>query len=136
MIPGLPGGGNPRQMAMMMKKLGIDVRDIEDVSEVVVRTPQRDYVFAKAAVSVMTAQGVETWQISGKPRVVERGASSAGPAAALASAVPPAPPVRVQVSEDDVALVAKETGATPDAARQALVDCNGDLAEAILKLTT
>jgi hypothetical protein len=53
MLPGMGGGMDPRQMSMMMKKLGIDVRDIEGVQQVVVRTAAKDYVFDKATVSVM-----------------------------------------------------------------------------------
>ena len=73
---------DPRQMSMMMKKLGIDVRDIEGVQRVVVHTASKDYVFDKATVSVMKAQGVETWQVSGKPRTVEKGAAAAPAAGA------------------------------------------------------
>ncbi len=141
MMPGL--GGDPRQMAMMMRKLGIEVREIDDVQEVVVRTPAKDYVFSKASVSVMKAQGVETWQVSGKPKVVDRGtvlpsaSSSSAAVAAPSAAQVPTPneePTAYEPSGEDVALVARETGKTAAAARQALVEANGDLAEAILRL--
>jgi nascent polypeptide-associated complex subunit alpha len=142
-------------MAQMMRRLGIDVREIEDVQEVVVRTAKADYVFSKASVSVMKAQGVETWQVSGKPKVVEKGAAGTAGAKAGAGAVMPpnsspsatvAAPSQAQVpvpaeepaayepSGEDVALVARETGKTAAAARQALVEASGDLAEAILRL--
>ena len=75
MMPGL--GGDPRQMAMMMRKLGIDVKEIEDVQQVVVRTAAKEYVFDRASVSVMKAQGVETWQVSGKPRIVDKASPAA-----------------------------------------------------------
>lgn len=132
MIPGL--GGDPRQVSMMMKKLGIDVRELEDVQSVTVRTATKDYVFDKASVSVMRAQGVETWQVSGKARTVER--SSAGPAPNAASN-PPAPPVAeapLVIPDEDVQLVAKETGRSPAESRAALEATKGDLAEAIVRL--
>lgn len=152
MMPGL--GGDPRQMAQMMRRLGIDVKEIEDVQEVVVRTATKDYVFSKASVSVMKAQGVETWQVSGKPKTIEKGPGAAAPAATAGTVMPPrsspsatvaAPsaagvpvpadePTAYEPSGEDVALVAKETGKTAAAARQALVEANGDLAEAILRL--
>jgi nascent polypeptide-associated complex subunit alpha len=132
---------DPRQMSMMMKKLGIDVRDIEGVQQVVVRTASKDYVFDKATVSVMKAQGVETWQVSGKPRTVERSsdgpsisASSSSPAPALAPALVAAEPEYV-AEPADIALVAQETGKSPAEARAALVATKGDLAEAILRLS-
>lgn len=135
-------------MSMMMKKLGIDVRDIEAVQSVVVRTATKDYVFDKASVSVMKAQGVETWQISGKPRTVDRGSAggaatptaSGGPA--MKASDPPSPQMPDEVAaplvipDEDVRLVAKETGRSPAEARAALEATKGDLAEAIVKLTS
>jgi nascent polypeptide-associated complex subunit alpha len=132
---------DPRQMSAMMKKLGIDVRDIEGVQEVLVRTASKDYVFDKASVSVMKAQGVETWQVSGKPRTVERtgGATPAVPAKSTSGAIPapmpPAPEALPVISDDDVALVMGETGRSRAEARAALEATKGDLAEAILKLS-
>ena len=143
---------DPRQMSMMMKKLGIDVRDIEGVQEVVVRTATKDYVFDKASVSVMKAQGVETWQVSGKPRTVEKAGSaasagSAGPAGSAGSAgatkgspaqpsAPAAPADEAyEPTSDDIALVAKETGKGLAESKAALVATKGDLAEAILRLS-
>lgn len=142
MIPGMGAGMDPRQMSMMMKKLGIDVRDIDAVQSVTVRTATKDYVFDKASVSVMKAQGVETWQVSGKPRIVERGTATSAPGAAGRASDPPSPPMPADVAEplvvsdDDVNLVAKETGKSPAEARAALEATNGDLAEAIVKLTS
>lgn len=150
MIPGLGGGMDPRQMSMMMKKLGIDVRDVEGVQEVIVRTASKDYVFTKATVSVMRAQGTETWQVSGKPRVVEKTAGAPPPVKPLAdvpapsatpsaaspdAATPPAASAALDISQADVALVMKETGRSQAEARAALEATGGDLAEAILKLT-
>lgn len=139
MMPGL--GGDPRQMAMMMRKLGIDVKEVEDVQQVVVRTATKEYVFDKASVSVMKAQGVETWQVSGKPRVVERGASSSPAPAASASPAPAAGQPRaadtvLPISAEDVALVMKETGRSQAEAKAALEATKGDLAEAILRLSS
>lgn len=114
MIPGL--GGDPRQMSMMMRKLGIRVDELDDVQEIVIRTPTKDYVFEGASVSIMKAQGVETWQISGTPRVEEHD-------------------VQLKVSEDDVRMVALQTGCDEQAARATLQETGGDLAEAIVRLS-
>ncbi len=163
MLPGMGGGMDPRQMAMMMKKLGIDVKDIQGVQEVVVRTATKDYVFSKASVSVMKAQGVETWQVSGNPTVVEKeanvGSGSSGPGIAQSGAAlatssvksPGAGPtptpttsspigessseVHLPIDPEDVKLVMKETGCNEAKAREALKATNGDLAEAILRLS-
>jgi len=113
-IPGM-GGMDPRQMSMMMRKLGIEVKDIQNVQEIIVRTPDMDYIFDDATVSVMKAQGVETWQISGNPRQVSH-------------------EVTLKISDDDVKMVVEQTGCDEKAARQALEASGGDLAEAILAL--
>lgn len=115
MIPGM-GGGNPRQMAMMMKKLGIDVQEIENVQEVRITTPDKDYVFTKASVSVMKAQGTETWQISGEPTIE-------------------AHEVRLAVAPEDVTMVAEQCNVDEATARAALEAAGGDLAEAIVALS-
>lgn len=115
MIPGM-GGGNPRQMAMMMKKLGIDVQEIDNVQEVRITTPDKDYVFTTAAVSVMKAQGTETWQISGEPTIE-------------------AHEVRLLVAPEDIAMVAEQCDVTPEVAKEALEASGGDLAEAIVALS-
>lgn len=127
-------------MSMMMKKFGIDVREIEGVQSVVIQTATKDYVFDRASVSVMKAQGVETWQLSGKPRIVERGTTpvptpgSVVPAAAPVGAPASVPEAPLVIPDDDVALVARETGRSPTEARAALQATNGDLAEAIVRL--
>jgi nascent polypeptide-associated complex subunit alpha len=110
------GGMDPRQMAQMMKKLGINVRDIPDVQEIVIKTPSKDYVFSDASVSVMKAQGVETWQISGTPTVREH-------------------EVQLAISADDIAMVMEQAGCDEKTARAALEATGGDLAEAIVRLS-
>ncbi|HUR62882.1 MAG TPA: nascent polypeptide-associated complex protein [Candidatus Thermoplasmatota archaeon] len=142
----LPGAGSmdPRHMAMMMRKMGIEMRDIEDVREVVVRTREREYRFARPAVSVMKAQGNETWQVQGKPKVTELADAEgkpATPAPASTAAAPtaptpaatPAPPAAIP--EEDVRMVMEQTGKDRAAARGALESTNGDIAEAIVRLS-
>ncbi|MDD1728120.1 MAG: nascent polypeptide-associated complex protein [Methanospirillum sp.] len=109
MIPGM----NPRKMKQMMKQLGMDVRPIEDVQEIVITTPQGRYVFDQAEVAIMKMQGVTTWQITGEPRFEE------------ATAVIP---------DEDVILVAEQAGVSVEKARSTLETSKGDIADAILKL--
>jgi nascent polypeptide-associated complex subunit alpha len=141
MMPGM-GGVDPRQMSMMMRKMGIEMRDIEGVQEVVIRTKEKEYRFARATVSVMKAQGTETWQVQGKPTVSELGGASAQSApnslagktdgAREAASTPAAPLV---VPEEDVRMVMEQTGKDRATARKTLEECGGDLAEAIVKLS-
>lgn len=110
MIPGM----NPRKMKQMMKQLGMDVRPIDDVQEIVITTPQGRYVFDQAEVAIMKMQGITTWQITGEPRFEE---------AALA------------IPEEDISLVAEQAGVPVETAKAALEKSNGDIADAILNLT-
>jgi nascent polypeptide-associated complex subunit alpha len=109
MIPGM----NPRKMKQMMKQLGMDVRPVDDVQEIVITTSSGRYIFDQAEVAIMKMQGVTTWQITGEPRFEE---------ASLA------------IPDDDVALVAEQAGVSVESARNALEESNGDIADAIMKL--
>ena len=114
MFPGLGGRGmNPRKMKQMMKQMGINLDEIEGVEEIIIRTKDKEIVFHDAAVTVMDAQGSRSYQIVGTP--VER-------------------PRKILIPDSDVDLVTAQTGKSRDEARAALVECNGDLAEAIIKL--
>ena len=120
------GGMNPRKMKQMMQQMGIDVTEL-DVEEVIIRTDDADLVFDDAQVTRMDAQGQETYQVVGTPEERESaGAVTAGDDAEETS--------ETNVPEDDIAIVAQRAGVSEDAAREALVDANGDLAAAISAL--
>lgn len=126
MIPGMGGRGmNPKRLAAMMRQMGIDMEDLDDVEEVVIRLPDREIYFTDATVSKMTAQGSTTWQIAGTPQERPRGA--AAPAA-------PSAPVKLDIRDEDVELVATQAGVSKDVARKALEEANGQPAEALVKL--
>lgn len=120
-------------MNQMMKQLGINVEEIENVQEVVIRTPTKDYVFSKADVSIMTTQGQKTYQVTGTPKIVEH-APVAGAAKPAAAPAKPAPEVSLEIADEDVRLVAEQTGRPPAEARKALEATKGDIAEAIVRL--
>jgi nascent polypeptide-associated complex subunit alpha len=111
MLPGM----NPKKMKQMMKQLGMQVEQIEDVSRIVITTPKGQYIFDNAEVSAMTMQGVTTYQVLGEPRFE--------PAAPL-------------IPAEDVSLVAEQTGATEEAAKKVLTETKGDIAEAIMRLSS
>lgn len=110
----MPGRINTRQMNQMMKKLGINVKEIENVQKVIIQTNTKDYIFDNAEVTMMDAQGQRTFQISGKPRIVER---------------------QETIPKEDIELVVQQTGKSAEEAKKALAESKGDIAEAILKLT-
>ncbi len=109
-----PGKVNPKKMKQMMKQMGMEMEEIEGVEKVVIYTPAGNYVFDNAQVVATTMQGVTTYQLSGDAR--------------FEAAVP-------EIPDEDVALVASQTGVAEEAARKALVETRGDIAEASLKLS-
>lgn len=123
MFPGMGGRGiNPKQLNAMMKSMGIQMEDIDDVEEVVIRTADKEIVLTEASVSKMTAKGEVTWQVMGKATTRPR-----QPAA-------PAAPVKLEVRDEDVDFVAQQAGVSKEEARKALEAANGEPAEALLKL--
>ena len=109
MIPGMRGM-SPKKLQQMMKQMGIDVEELENVERVIIQLPDKELIFEDATVTVMTAQGTKNYQISGEP--IER----------------------PKVNDDDVKIVTEQAGVSEDAAREALAASGGDLADAILKL--
>jgi len=111
MMPGI----NPKQMKAAMRKMGMTMDEIEDVQKVVVYTPKGNYVFENAQVVGVTMQGSTSYQLTGDVHfeAAER-----------------------EIPESDVELVVAQTNCTADVARAALKECDGDMAEAILKLSS
>ena len=101
-------------MKAMMKKLGMNVEQIEDVESIVIKTPKGNWVFdAGTEVTVMTMQGSTSYQIAGTPRFEE--------------AAP-------EIPAEDVTMVASQANVSAEKAKAALIECKGDIAEAIMKL--
>lgn len=109
----LPGRMNPRQMERMMKKMGLNVNEIQDVKEVVIRTGTKEILIEDANVTVMDVRGEKSFQVQG--RVSER-------------------PLKGSVPESDIELVASQAGVSKEEAKKALEECGGEPAEAIIRL--
>ena len=111
----LPGNINPRQMKAMMKKLGMNVEQIEDVQSIVIKTPKGNYIFDSAEVSAMTMQGTTTYQVVGDIRFE---------------------PLAAEILKEDITMVAAQAKVTEEKAKEALVATKGDIAEAIMRLSS
>lgn len=125
MIPG--GPRNQRQMEQMMRRLGMTSETVPDVEEVIVRTRTKEHVFRAPEVTVLTIQGVRTYQIVGEPVVQNR--SAAGSASAPAPA-----PSRAGPPEEDIRLVMEQANVSREEAVEALFRANGEPAEAIMQI--
>ena len=110
----LPRGMNPKQMNQMMRKLGINVKDVKNVEKVIIQTDTKEYVFSDADVTIMNAQGQKTFQIVGNPIIKNR---------------------KEEIPDDDINLIVDQTGKTFEEAKEAVEKTKGDIAEAILLLT-
>lgn len=105
-----------RQTKRMLERMGINFEPIEDVQEVIIRTKNKDIIVKEASVSEVKAKGTRMFQVVGEN--VEEVARE-----------------KPKFTEEDVLLVAQQTGVSNERARVALEESNGDLAQAILKLT-
>ena len=113
---------NQRNAERMMRQMGMKLDDIGDVTEVILKLPDKELVIENPTVSVIDMQGQRIYQIvGGKP--IER---------SLKSGTEAAP----KIKEEDVLLVAQQANVTPDLARSALEETGGDLAQSIILLKT
>lgn len=107
MIPGM--GMNPRQMARMMEQMGIKNEDIEAV-RVVIETKDEQIIIAEPKVTALIVQGQKSYQVVGNEERLPK------------------------VKQEDIELVAQQTGSSADDAKKALSEAGGDIAAAILRL--
>ncbi len=110
-IPGV----NPRQMKQMMKQMGIQQVDLDDVERVEIVCSSRKIVIEPAQVSKVNMMGQDTWQVAGPS--TEQSLDT-----------------KAEISDDDVQTVAEQAGVSEAEARAAIEAADGDLAAAILSL--
>lgn len=110
---------NPREAKRMMQRMGMSMDAVADVQEVVIRTNSKEIKIEEPEVAILDVQGQKIFQVTGG-KVTEKAAEhkAAG------------------IAEEDVRLVADQTGKSLDEARRALEESGGDLAKAILLLQT
>ncbi len=106
----------PKDIDKMMRSMGIHVENL-DATEVLIKLSSGDSIVVRdPQVSLMRVGGEEVYQVMGRS---ER----------LSSTVEAYSP-----SDDDVSLVASQAGVDFETARRALIETQGDLAEAIIRL--
>jgi nascent polypeptide-associated complex subunit alpha len=110
-------GVNPREARRMMQRMGMNMEAVEDVQEVIIKTPSKEIVIEKPEVAILQVQGQKIFQVAGG-KVSEKALERKAPT----------------VPEEDVRLVADQTGKSIEEARKALEESGGDLAKAILLL--
>ena len=120
MAGGMRGGINPRQMQKQMRAMGITQTPVSDAVEVIIRCKDKEIVISNPSVTCITMQGAKTYDINGNVSERPLGASSE-----------PTGPI---FADEDIELVMSQTNCDRDKAIAALKDCDGQPAEAIIKI--
>jgi len=111
---------SPRNAKRMMQRMGMNMGEMPDVQEVIFRTSDKEIVVENAQVAVIDMGGQKIFQVTGE--VNERALETQE--------------AKVTIPEEDVQLVADQTGKSMEDAKRALEASEGDLAKAILLLQT
>ena len=109
-------GGN-REMRRMMDKMGLDMKEPPNVQEVIIKTDKKEIIISKPSVTEMKAQDNSIFTVT------------ADSYEEMELEVP-------VFSEDDIQLVSQQAGVDEEKAKAALEEAKGDLARAILLLTS
>ena len=124
MMPGMRGM-NPRQMQQAMKRMGIKTEELKDVEEVIIRMQDKTLVITQPEVTLMEVQGQKTYQVVGDHEIIKGD---------VEVSTEPSEPAGIVIPDEDVELVASQANVSLEEARAALEECNGEPAEAIIKL--
>jgi nascent polypeptide-associated complex subunit alpha len=100
----------------MMQRMGMSMDAVPDVERVIIKTSGKEITIEEPEVAILEVQGQKIFQVAGgkiSEKVTEH---------------------KPTFPEEDVRLVADQTGKSLEEARKALEECGGDLAKAILLL--
>jgi nascent polypeptide-associated complex subunit alpha len=105
-----------RQTRRAMERLGINMKEIPGVQEVIIKTTDKEMHIKDASVSEVVAQGQRIFQVMGEVEEVEV--------------------EKEAFNEEDILLVQQQANVTREKAMAALEESDGEVARAILKLTS
>ena len=109
---------SPREAKRMMQRMGLSMGQMPDVQEVIFRTGTKEIIVENPEVAVLDLRGQKIFQVTGD-RITEKTIEKI-----------------VAIPEEDIRLVADQTGKSVEEAKRALEETEGDLAKAILLLQT
>ena len=109
-------GGN-REMRRMLGKMGLDMKEMDGIEEVIIKTENKEMYLIKPQVVEMKGKDSTIFQI-------------------IASDIEEKQREIPSIKEEDIVLVMQQANVSKDKAIQALTDSKGDIAQAILTLTT
>ena len=109
-------GGN-RQMRRMMDKMGLDMEEIPNVQEDIIKTDKKEIIIPKPSVTEMKSKENSIFQVIAESFEEKE--------------------LEVPIfSEDDIMLVCQQASCDEEKAKDALAETKGDIAQAILRLTS
>ena len=110
---------SPRDLRRLMRQLGMKMEELKGVREVSIELEDKRLIVENPQVIIMKVQDQTILQITGTLReeVIKAEAEEG-----------------ITISDEDVQLVAAQTGVSMEEARKALVETKGDLAQAIMLL--
>ena len=109
-------GGN-REMRRMMDKMGLDMNELTNVQEVIIKTDKKEIIITNPSVTEMKAKDNSIFTVTADSYEEKE--------------------LEVPIfSEEDIQLVSLQSGVDEEKARTALEEAKGDLAKAILNLTS
>ncbi len=109
---------DPRQlgkMKKMMKKMGLEMKEIQ-AEEAIIRLKDKEVIIKNPQIILTEGMGQKSYQISGD--VIEKEIKEV-----------------TEISEEDIKLICESTGVSEEVAKKTLEEADGNLAEAIMKLT-
>jgi nascent polypeptide-associated complex subunit alpha len=113
---GMMRGGN-REMRRMLDKMGLEMKDLGDIEEVIIKTENKELYLIKPQVVEMKGKDNTIFQV-------------------VATDIEEKQREVPSLREEDIILVMQQANVMRERAVQALIDAKGDMAQAILTLTT
>jgi nascent polypeptide-associated complex subunit alpha len=117
---------SPHEVKKLLKRYGIDVEEVKGVERVEIYLADKTIVIPSPQVLAFKISKQTVFQVLGEevreePRTAYQREETTE---------------EVHVSEDDVKFIAEYTGASLEKAREALIKAKGDIAKAIMMLTS
>jgi nascent polypeptide-associated complex subunit alpha len=109
-------GGN-REMRRMLDKMGLEMKDVGNIEEVIIKTETKEIYLVKPQVVQMKGKDSTIFQV-------------------VATDIEEKEREVPSLKEEDIILVMQQANVAREKATQALIDAKGDMAQAILNLTT
>lgn len=123
-----------RQMRRKMQQQGIDMDQV-DATRVIIEGPEKTLVITQPEVVLMKQAGQEIYQVIGTAEEFSPEEIAIGEAEKIEDLEPlDESETKPTITENDIMLVAAQANVEREEAEATLIDCNGDIAKAILLL--